>query len=126
MTRYFFDVVSRSSSERDSQGTAFSNSQEAHKWARLLALALEFTSGEQDLVGGRVGVRGSDGCELFSIPIGRRETDRVFAANPRATLRRGIAPAPGNIVGKLWTALRRQLLGVETPELAGGRKGSGL
>ena len=40
MVRYFFDVVSRSRSEYDSQGTLLSDTNEARKWARLLAITL--------------------------------------------------------------------------------------
>lgn len=122
MTRYFFDVVSDSRSEHDSLGTSFSNRQEAHKWARLLALALEVTSGEQELVGGRIGVRDSGGCELFSVPIRRLETALPFAANSPATFLRRITAASRN---KLWASVRGRLLGVKTPYLASEDNGKG-
>lgn len=69
MTCYFFDVVGRSRSECDFRGTLLSDPQEAYHWAQLLAVILRADSDKQELVGGRIGVRGSDGCELFSIPI---------------------------------------------------------
>jgi hypothetical protein len=123
MTRYFFDVVGANRSEHDSLGTAFSNRQEALKWAQLLALTLEFTGGEQELVGGRLSVRDSDGCELLSVPILRRETALPFAGSSRATFLRGIELPCGN---NLWTAVRGRLLGVKTPELPGesGKNGT--
>jgi uncharacterized protein DUF6894 len=114
MTRYFFDVVGANRSEHDALGTSFSNRQEAFKWAQLLALTLAFTGGEQELVGGRLCVRDSDGCELLSVPILRRETALPFAASSRAAFRRGIESACGN---KLWAALRGRLFGVKAPEL---------
>jgi hypothetical protein len=69
MARYFFDVVGQTRSEYDFRGTLFSDPRQAHSWAELLALDLEVDSDEQGLVGGRVGVRSTDGRELFSIPI---------------------------------------------------------
>jgi hypothetical protein len=74
MTRYFFDVVRRSRSEYDFTGTVFSDPHQAFDWAQLLALDLEMAAEEQQLIGSRLGVRGIDGCELFSIPIGQPET----------------------------------------------------
>jgi hypothetical protein len=123
MTRYFFDVVGGSCPEHDSLGTCLSNRQEALKWAQLLALTLEFTGGEQELVGERLSVRDSDGCELFSVPILRRETAPPFAAGSRAALRRGIESACGS---KLWAAVRGRLLGVKAPEVPSenGEKGT--
>lgn len=115
MTRYFFDVVGGSCPEHDSLGTSLSNRQEALKWAQLLALTLEFTGGEQELVGERLSVRDSDGCELFSVPILRRETAPPFAASSRATFLRGIESACGN---KLWAAVRDRMLGVKVPEFS--------
>jgi hypothetical protein len=106
MTRYFFDVVGANRSERDPLGTSFSNRGEALKWAQLLALTLEFTGGEQELVGGRLSVRDGDGRELFSVPILRRGTDLPFAA--------GIESACGS---KLWAAVRGRLLGVKAPAI---------
>ncbi len=115
MTRYFFDVVGANGSERDALGTPFPNRQEAFKWAQLLALTLEFTSGEQTLVGGRLSVRDNAGCELFSVPIVRRETTTLpFAAGSRAAFRRQIESARGS---KLWAVVRGRLLGVKAPEL---------
>jgi Domain of unknown function (DUF6894) len=110
MTRYFFDVVGANRSEYDSLGTSFTNRQEAFKWAQLLALTLA-----QELVGGRLSVRDSDGRELFSVPILRRQTALPFAA--------GIEPARGN---RLWAAVRGRLLGVKAPQLRSknGEKGT--
>jgi hypothetical protein len=113
MARYFFDVVGASRSEHDLLGTCFSNRQEAHKWALLLALTLEFTGGAQELVGGRLSVRGRDGCELFSVPILRRETALPCAASSRATFLRRIQSACGN---NLWAAVRDRLIGVKVPD----------
>ncbi len=118
MTRYFFDVVTAARSERDALGTSLSSHQEALTWAQLLALAL--ASGEQELAGGRIGVRGSDGCELFSVPIRRHE--RPHATRAGATAVRLInAACPAG----LWTAVRGRWLGVKTPQLAGENDGRG-
>lgn len=73
MTRYFFDVVEQGHSAYDFHGALFSAPQEAYRWAELLAIDLEVGSSEQELVGGRVGVRSVDGSELFSVPIGDAE-----------------------------------------------------
>jgi hypothetical protein len=74
MVRYFFDVVSPSHSEYDSQGTLLSDTNEARKWAQLLAITLHVPNERQEFVDGRVDVRGSDGSEPFSIPIRHLET----------------------------------------------------
>jgi hypothetical protein len=122
MTRYFFDVVGGSCPEHDSLGTCLSNRQEALKWAQLLALTLEFTGGEQELVGERLSVRDSDGCELFSVPILRRESAPPFAASSRATFLRGIESACGN---KLWAAVRDRMLGVKVSDFSSEREEKG-
>ena len=70
-----FDSAVPSQSAYDFRGGLFSHPQEAYDWGQLLALDLEVGSEEQELVGGRVGVRGVDGREVFSIPI--REPDAV-------------------------------------------------
>jgi hypothetical protein len=118
MIRYFFDVVSEGRSERDAVGTTFSDSQEAHKCARLLALALESTS-EHEFVRGRVGVRSSDGGELYSVPMGRRGTAMPFIASSRATFLDAVSGS------KLWAALRGRLPGVKAPDLASEVSGKG-
>src|SRR4051794_2020598 len=56
MTRYFFDVVGNSQSAYDFRGGLFSHLQAAYDWGQLLALDLEVGSGEEEPVGGRVGV----------------------------------------------------------------------
>ena len=73
MTRYFFDLLGQTRSEYDFTGALFSDAQEAFNWAELLALDLEMAGDEQPLIGSRLGVRRTDGCELFSIPIGEAE-----------------------------------------------------
>jgi hypothetical protein len=73
MTRYFFDVMWKSRAEYDFSGSLFPDPQEAFHWAQLLALDLEVAADEQEFVGTRLGVRGIDGRELFSIPIGQAE-----------------------------------------------------
>ena len=78
MTRYFFDVVGRSQSTYDFHGELFSHPQEAYNRGQLLALDLEVSSEEeQELVGDRVGIRGVDGREVFSIPIGEADVSCV-------------------------------------------------
>jgi predicted DNA-binding ribbon-helix-helix protein len=69
MARYFFDVVTQNRSEYDSQGTLLCDTNEARKWAQLLAITLRVPNEKQELEDGRVDVRGPDGSELFSIPI---------------------------------------------------------
>jgi len=73
MTRYFFDVVDQARSENDSVGTPLNDPEEAYRWAQLLAVVLQVGNDKEELVGGRIRVRGPDGPELFSIPIGRIE-----------------------------------------------------
>jgi predicted DNA-binding ribbon-helix-helix protein len=75
MPRYFFDVVSWSRSEYDSGGTLLSDTDEARKWAQLLAVTLRAGFEKQEFVDGQVHVRGPDGFELFSIPIRHLDTD---------------------------------------------------
>jgi predicted DNA-binding ribbon-helix-helix protein len=89
MTRYFFDVVSRTRSQYDSRGTLLPNSEEAYKWARLLAVVLQVGSDKQELVGGEIRVRGPGGPELFSIPIGHLEAHLERVPRGRCELAEG-------------------------------------
>jgi predicted DNA-binding ribbon-helix-helix protein len=75
MPRYFFDIVSRSRSEYDGGGTLLSDTDEARKWAQLLAVTLRPGDEKQEFMDGQVHVRGPGGFELFSIPIRHLETD---------------------------------------------------
>ena len=79
MSRYFFDVVSRSRSAYDSEGTWFSDIDEARAWAQLLTVVVRVENEKQGLVDGQLHVRGPGGVELFSIPIGHLE-----ASGPRS------------------------------------------
>jgi hypothetical protein len=117
MTRYFFDVMSGGRCERDSHGTLFSDPEEARKWARLFALTLEVSGDEQELVGGRIGVRDRDGRELFSIPIRRLEAPQPVSRS-RADHLRDIDAVSGSIFVKVLTAMRSRLSGAKTPRLA--------
>ena len=92
MVRYFFDVVSRSRSEYDSQGTLLSDTNEARKWARLLAITLRVPNERQEFVDGRVDVRGPDGCELFSIPT--LVADHIVACHRQGELEAEFSGAP--------------------------------
>lgn len=75
MSRYFFDVVSRSRSVYDTHGTWLSDIDEARAWAQLLTVVVRVENEKQELVDGQLHVRGPGGVELFSIPIGPLDAD---------------------------------------------------
>jgi len=89
MTRYFFDVVGQTRFEHDSLGTPLDEPAEAYRWAQSLAVVLQLGNEKQELVGGQIRVRGPDGLELFSIPIGRRQAESEVVSRGSSELEEG-------------------------------------
>ena len=67
MTRFFFDVASKTYVQYDYQGREFSDPAEVRSFAELLALDMGCTD-DQDRAT-EVQVRNVGGAQLFSVPI---------------------------------------------------------
>jgi hypothetical protein len=67
MTRFFFDVATKTYIQYDYQGREFSDPAEVRSFAELLALDMGCTDGQDRAT--EVQVRDVRGAQLFSVPI---------------------------------------------------------
>ena len=68
MTRYFFDVASKTHVQFDYRGREFAKLDKAQEWAELIAIDLQ-CSDDGGWAGCEVRVHDASGGRLFSIPV---------------------------------------------------------
>jgi uncharacterized protein DUF6894 len=68
MTRYFFDVASKTHTQYDYRGREFSKLDKAREWAELIALDLQCCD-DGAWIGFEIRVHETGGGRLFSIPV---------------------------------------------------------